>query len=95
MKLITIILVVHFPIFADVGKGGSKFCKSVDMKLDELKDMIEEKECPSPGEMKIHFSSILVRYLFVSEIFSFHIPCCTMQAAKIYEFLVVKFFLSF
>lgn len=50
MKLIAIIFLVYFSISADAGKGGSKFCKSADMKLDELKDMIEDKECPSPGD---------------------------------------------
>ncbi|XP_022786242.1 uncharacterized skeletal organic matrix protein 5-like [Stylophora pistillata] len=48
MKVFVIIFLVNFTIFADAGKGGSKFCKSADMKLDELKDMMEEKDCPSP-----------------------------------------------
>lgn len=47
MKFIAIIFLVYFTIFADAGKGGSKFCKTADEKLGVLKTLIENMDCPS------------------------------------------------
>ncbi|XP_027048454.1 uncharacterized skeletal organic matrix protein 5-like [Pocillopora damicornis] len=48
MKVIAIIFLVHYVIFTDAGKGASKYCKTADAKLDELKEMIENLKCPCP-----------------------------------------------
>ncbi|RMX59472.1 hypothetical protein pdam_00018375 [Pocillopora damicornis] len=32
----------------NAGKGASKYCKTADAKLDELKEMIENLKCPCP-----------------------------------------------
>ena len=53
MKVIAIIFLVHYVIFTDAGKGASKYCKTADAKLDELKEMIENLKCPCPGRMKM------------------------------------------
>ena len=49
MKFTAIIFLVSFTIFADAGKGGSKFCKTADEKLGVLKTLIENMDCPSQG----------------------------------------------
>lgn len=48
MKVIAVIFLVHYIIFADAGKGAAKYCKSAVAKLDDFKEMIENLECPCP-----------------------------------------------
>ena len=67
MKLIAIIFLVNFTIFADTGKGESKFCQSADIKLDELKEMIGEKDCPSPGDMTCSFQIVWLYIYFFGQ----------------------------